>query len=76
MMIEIQRNKEVVCFVVLYSRKDGRDGQYFDPTIIMNPITHMSYVFYAVYAVFLLLPMGLQIVGEWRFEKLRTTADF
>ena len=49
---------------------------YFDPTIIMNPITHMSYVFYAVYAVFLLLPMGLQIVGEWRFEKLRITADF
>ena len=26
MMIEIQRNKEVLCFVVLYSRKDGRDG--------------------------------------------------
>ena len=25
-MIEIQRNKEVLCFVVLYSRKDGRDG--------------------------------------------------
>ena len=26
MMIEIQRDKEVFCFVVLYSRKDGRDG--------------------------------------------------
>ena len=49
---------------------------YFDPMIIMNPITSMSYVFYVVYAAFLLLPMGLQIVGEWRFEKLRITADF
>ena len=49
---------------------------YFDPMIIMNPITRISYVFYTVYAAFLLLPMGLQIVGEWRFEKLRTTADF
>lgn len=48
---------------------------YFDPMIIMNPITRMSYVFYTVYAVFLLLPMVLQIVGEWRFEKLRITIE-
>jgi hypothetical protein len=40
---------------------------YYEPVIIMNPITIMSYVFYAAYAVFLLLPMGLQIVGERRF---------
>ena len=44
---------------------------YFDPQIIMNRITTVSYVFYGVYAVFLLLPMGLQIVGEWKFEKLK-----
>ena len=48
---------------------------YFDPMIIMNPITRISYVFYLVYAVFLLLPMGLQIVGEWRFAKLRTGVE-
>lgn len=44
---------------------------YYDPVIIMNKITPMSYLFYGAYAVFLLLPMGLQIVGEWRFKRLR-----
>ena len=48
---------------------------YFDPMLIMNPITSLSYVFYTAYAFFLLLPMGLQIVGEYRFEKLRTTIE-
>lgn len=42
---------------------------YYDPVIVMNRVTGMSYVFYGVYAVFLLLPMGLQIVGELRFAK-------
>lgn len=42
---------------------------YYDPMIIMNRITAMSFVFYGAYAVFLLLPMGLQIVGEYRFKK-------
>ena len=44
---------------------------YYDPVIIMNRITLLSFVFYAAYAVFLILPMILQIAGEWRFEKLR-----
>lgn len=44
---------------------------HFDPVIIMNKITALSYGFYTVYAVFLLLPMVLQMVGEYRFEKLR-----
>lgn len=44
---------------------------YFEPVIIMNRITWMSYVFYGVYAVFLLLPMVLQMVGEYRFKRLR-----
>ncbi len=48
---------------------------YFDPMLIMNPITSLSYVFYAAYAFFLLLPIGLQIVGEWRFAKLRTVVE-
>ena len=43
---------------------------YYDPEILMNRITVMSYVFYGAYTVFLLLPMGLQIVGEWRFQRL------
>ena len=48
---------------------------YFDPMLIMNPITSLSYVFYAVYALFLLLPMGLQIIGEYQFKKLRTSIE-
>ena len=44
---------------------------YYDPEIIMNRITPVSYVFYAAYAVLLLLPMGLQIAGEWKFRRLR-----
>jgi energy-coupling factor transport system permease protein len=48
---------------------------YFDPMLIMNPITTLSYIFYAAYALFLLLPMGLQIVGEYRFDKLRTSIE-
>lgn len=48
---------------------------YFDPMLIMNPITSLSYIFYAAYALFLLLPMGLQIEGEHQFEKLRTSIE-
>lgn len=43
---------------------------YYDPEIIMNRITAASYVFYAAYAVLLLMPMGLQIIGEYKFKKL------
>lgn len=48
---------------------------YYDPVIVGNRITGMSYVFYGVYAVFLLLPMGLQIVGEIRFSKKRGSSS-
>lgn len=46
---------------------------YYDPMIVMNPITVMSYVFYGIYAFFLLLPMGLQVIGERQFEKMRAS---
>ena len=39
---------------------------YIDPEIVMNPITAWSYVFYAVYAFYCLLPMLLQIWAEKR----------
>lgn len=39
----------------------------YNPIIMMNRMTGMSLVFYVVYAVLLLLPMGLQIAGEKRF---------
>lgn len=42
------------------------------PEIVMNRITPLSCFFYGAYALFLLLPMLLQIVGEWKFKKKRT----
>ena len=47
---------------------------YFDPVIILNPITKVSYVFYMVYGIFLLLPMMLQIIGEKRFDLMRKSS--
>ena len=44
---------------------------YYDPEIIWNRVTTWSYVFYGVYAVFLLLPMGLECFGAWRFRRER-----
>lgn len=57
--------------VVLMAVLFNQTTIHFDPVIIMNKITALSYGFYTVYAVFLLLPMVLQMVGEYRFEKLR-----
>lgn len=46
---------------------------YYDPVIIINRMTVMSYIFYAAYAVFLLLPLGLQVIGEFRFKQLQNS---
>ncbi len=39
---------------------------YMDPEIVLNPITAWSYVFYAIYAFYCLLPMLLQLWSELR----------
>ena len=44
---------------------------YYDPEIIWNRVTFWSYVFYGIYGVFLLLPMGLELLGRWRFQRER-----
>jgi len=43
---------------------------HYNPQILMNRITPLSGIFYAAYAVFLLLPMAMQIIGEARFDRL------
>lgn len=43
----------------------------YNPRIIMNPITAMSYLFYTGYAVFCLMPLGLELWTEYRFWKAR-----
>ena len=43
----------------------------YDPKIIMTAITSMSYLFYIGYAVFCLMPLGLELWTEYRFKKAR-----
>ena len=42
---------------------------YLDPEIVMNPITAWSYIFYAVYSFYCLLPMLLQLWAEKKNER-------
>lgn len=43
---------------------------YYNPELIMNRVTFVSVIFYAAYAVLLMLPMALQIIGEAKFERV------
>ena len=43
----------------------------YDPRILMTPVTSMSYLFYTGYAVFCLMPLGLELWTEYRFQKAR-----
>ena len=43
----------------------------YDPRIVMPPVTAGSYVFYTGYAVFSLMPLGLELWTEYRFQKAR-----
>ncbi len=44
----------------------------YNPKIVFNQITIISYIFYFVYAFFCVLPMLIQIILENRFKKLRS----
>ncbi len=48
---------------------------YYDPQLIMNRITPVSYVFYTAYACFMLSPMLLQLYGERRFSRQRQSCS-
>lgn len=45
----------------------------YDPAILMPPITPMSWLFYGGYAVFCLMPLGLELWTEYRFRRARRT---
>lgn len=47
----------------------------YNPRIIMTPITPMSYVFYIAYAIFCLMPLGLELWTEYRFRKARESVE-
>ena len=46
---------------------------FYAPKIIMTPITAMSFLFYAGYGAFCLMPLGLELWTEYRFWKARKT---
>ena len=43
----------------------------YDPRLQWTPLTAMSYAFYLCYAVFCLMPLGLELWTEWRFKRAR-----
>lgn len=47
----------------------------YDPSIVINRITPLSFVFYAAYALMCLAPMIVQIAGEAKFERERRSVD-
>ena len=49
----------------------GETQVWFDPQIVMNPITMASCVFYCGYAALCLLPVTLELWSEYRFRKMR-----
>lgn len=59
-------------FVVCAGLALGQAHMLYAPELIINRITLTSVFFYAAYAVLLLLPMALQIIGEKRFAALRS----
>ena len=57
--------------VVLMGALLDQTSILYNPEIVLNRITPLSALFYAAYLVLCLLPMALQIVGEWHFKRLR-----
>ena len=43
----------------------------YNPRIMMTPITSMSYMFYAGYTAFCLMPLGLELWTEHQFRRAR-----
>jgi energy-coupling factor transport system permease protein len=58
-----------ITIIIMAVLLDQTDVQY-NPEIILNNVTSISYVFYITYAFVCLLPMNLQIISERKFNKL------
>lgn len=62
----------VFCIMVTYvGYAIGETMMYYDPELILHPMTGVSMLFYVIYAILLFLPVTLQIIVEKRFDKLR-----
>ncbi len=49
----------------------GQTRMRHNPRIMMNPVTPVSWVFFGVYALLCLLPVGLEVWTEYRFHWAR-----
>ncbi len=58
-----------ITVIIMAILLDQTNIQY-NPEIIFNKITVVSYVFYLCYGAFLITPMVLQIIYEWKFSRL------
>lgn len=62
----------IFCIMFTYmAYMTGTTNMFYNPMIIWEPITLWSVLTYLIYAVMLFLPVMLQVIGEYRFEKLR-----
>ena len=60
------------CVMTIYmAHVAGETVILYQPMIVLEPITGISVLFYIVYAGMLLLPLGLQIVGEYHWKQLK-----
>ncbi len=46
----------------------------YDPRLLWTPVTGMSFFFWVCYTVLCLMPFGLEVWTEYRFEKARAAA--
>lgn len=60
------------CIMTIYiAHVAGETVILYEPIILLEPITEISVIFYIVYAGMLLLPLGLQLMGEYRWNQLK-----
>ncbi|MEE1196579.1 MAG: energy-coupling factor transporter transmembrane component T [Lachnospiraceae bacterium] len=60
------------CLCILYvASAAGETQMFYNPEIMWKQVTPLSCFFYLIYMVFLLIPFGLQVIGEARMRRLR-----
>ena len=53
----------------------NQTNMHYNPELVMTRVAPVSLVFYFAYAFLFLLPMGLQIIGEAKFKRLRNNIE-
>ena len=72
-MVGLDPTPEVVPGYLLEEarRELGQTRMRYNPRIMMNPVTPVSWVFFGAYALLCLLPVGLEVWTEYRFHRAR-----